>query len=116
MVERRDERTGYYDTENNWIICWLDAELEMKRYIKRYRNEQDSFVYTATDLQPTHQRSITQHVKDSVKQVVNDLLAIKEIAQSKTIIIQNLHIHNHYYYSTVGQVTDIINEQINNQL
>ena len=116
MVERRDERTGYYDTENNWIICWLDAELEMKRYIKRYRNEQDSFVYTATDLQPTHQRSITQHVKDSVKQVVNDLLAIKEIAQRKTIIIQNLHIHNHYYYSTVGQVTDTINEQINNQL
>ena len=59
----------------------------MKRYIKRYRNEQDSFVYTATELQPTHQRSITQHVKDSVKQVVNDLLAIKEMAQCKNINI-----------------------------
>ena len=111
MVERRDERTGYYDTESNWIICWLDAELEMKRYIKRYRNEQDSFVYTATDLEPTNQRSITQHVKDSVKQVVNDLLAIKEIASHPTIIIQNLHIHNYNYNAPIGQYAQHVEQQ-----
>ena len=116
MVKKEDPITYYEDGDGNKIANWPDAVYDMKRLIKRYRNEQDSFVYTATDLRPTHQRSITQHVKDSVKQVVNDLLAIKEIAQSQTIIIQNLHIHNHYYYSTVGQVTDTINEQINNQL
>jgi hypothetical protein len=64
----------------------------IRKLIEKYQGEQLHTILPApaelpVEPLPAPRPTVAQHVKDSVKQVVNDLLAIKEMAQGKNINI-----------------------------
>lgn len=102
----------------SWVPYWQEPQDKIRKLIEKYQLEQLHTILPAPaelpiEPPPAPRPTITQHVKDSVKQVVNDLLAIKEIAQSQTIIIQNLHIHNYNYNynAPIGQYAQHVEQQ-----
>ena len=136
LVEKRDPRTGYEDSNGCWIPYWMEAEQVMKQYCRRYQTEQYGYTYATHTAEPPIEQApmpvaeppaeppaqeapktvshIASQVKTAIKQALYELAATTPPPlQSMTI---NIHIHNHHYYSTVGQVTDSVNKQINNQL
>lgn len=134
LVENQDPRTGYEDGNGRWIPYWLEAEQVMKQYCRRYQAEQYGYTYAThtaevevepvpvaePPAEPPAQEApktvshIASQVQTAIKQALYELTATTPPPlQSMTI---NIHIHNHHYYSTVGQVTDSVNKQINNQL
>lgn len=104
MVEEQDSRTGYYDSDGRWVVCWQEAEVDMRKYIKRFRNEQDTHTYAATNNEipatippaPT----IVKQITSGIKQAVEEIVKLKEVAQYQPITI-NINIHN--YNAPIGQ-------------
>lgn len=99
MVNIQHHLTGYYDGDGRWIIYWPDAESEMKRMIKRFRNEQ----YVIKEQQkPTHppstQRDKTSHdiihqITSAIQQEISNFTTYNNITTTPNIIIQNLNIY-----------------------
>lgn len=102
---------------DSWFPYWQEPQDKIRKLVEKYQTEQLHTILPAPadelpiEPQPAPRPTVTQHVKNLVIQVVNDLLAIKEMAQSQTIIIQNLHIHN--YNAPIGQYAHHIDQQNN---
>ena len=89
---------------DSWVPYWQEPQDKIRKLIEKYQVEQLHTILPAPAELPIEPASaprptITQHVKDSVKQVVNDLMAIKEMAQSKNI---HITIHAPIYVMTVN--------------
>lgn len=54
LVRDKDERTYYYDSDGDIRYCWMDAEYDFSRIIRRCTAEQVDYEHTQPVVQPVY--------------------------------------------------------------
>lgn len=60
LVRDKDEQTYYYDSDGDMRYCWMDAECDFSRIIRRSTHEQADNEQETTEKQPKHEHRIME--------------------------------------------------------
>lgn len=106
MVRDKDEMTYYYDSDGDIRYCWMDADYDFGRIIRRSTNEQAEAEMDVSKAQYSNEKKNLQTEK---KQLYQQVTEIKNILETMAKEKQQTVIYN---YGTYNDIHDNPNSTI----